>query len=515
MKVDSISGKIIRNTLFNLFGLSWSMLVSLALTPFILGYIGPERFGIWALSGVITGYFFMLDFGVGTSFIKYISEFRAKNNKEGIDQLINTGIFFYAAFSILLLTAGYLLLGPLAKLLNIPAELLPDATFVFFTALAIFSVINTLSALTSVQAGLQRMDIMNKVNIFVSVINAAGTVMVLYLGYGVRGLLMNNLAIALLTGVINSIIAFNLLPGLRINPKLIRAEMLKLFFSFGYKMQFSRLAQIVCFQTDKLIISRFVNINMVTFYQLGASVVHHTRQLPLLLISALIPAVSELEAKSGKESLRHLFIRGSRYLILVSTPLLFFLVTNAALLMLGWMGSGAFGSSANVVRILAFGYYAATVTGVASAISAGVARTDLDMKFGIFLAVLNVSLSILLVLKFGFFGAAAGTAFSIIAASTYFMVIFCKMLGSSFVEYTVLFLKPAVACILPAAITLLLNYFFWAKAATRVDALFALAINGLVFLGLYPAVILGLKYLDEYDRSLIKAGIPFLKGKVR
>jgi len=46
---QSISQKIIRNTLFNALARFWGLLVGLALTPYILSVIGKETFAIWAL----------------------------------------------------------------------------------------------------------------------------------------------------------------------------------------------------------------------------------------------------------------------------------------------------------------------------------------------------------------------------------------------------------------------------------------------------------------------------------
>ena len=67
----SISQKIIRNTTFNIIGRFWRILVALVLTPYIIRYIGIERYGIWALIGVVTSYFGLIDFGIGTSFIRF------------------------------------------------------------------------------------------------------------------------------------------------------------------------------------------------------------------------------------------------------------------------------------------------------------------------------------------------------------------------------------------------------------------------------------------------------------
>ena len=73
MEKQNLSQKIIRNTIFNIIGRGWGILIALFLTPYIISHIGVERYGMWAIIGAVTGYFGLFDFGIGTSFVKYIS----------------------------------------------------------------------------------------------------------------------------------------------------------------------------------------------------------------------------------------------------------------------------------------------------------------------------------------------------------------------------------------------------------------------------------------------------------
>ena len=121
---ESISQKIIRNTIFNTIGRFWVILVALFLTPYIIGHIGVDRFGIWAIVGVLTGYFGLLDFGIGTSFVKYISQFYAKEDYKKINQVVNTGFIFYSIFAASIITLGFFIINPLLNFFNIFMKIL-------------------------------------------------------------------------------------------------------------------------------------------------------------------------------------------------------------------------------------------------------------------------------------------------------------------------------------------------------------------------------------------------------
>lgn len=104
---DIVSQKIIRNTVFNLLGRAWGLLVILALTPFIIAHLGVERFGIWMIVEALISQFGLLDFGFSTSFIKYIAEYFAKEDFKKINEVINTGFIFYSICAILAVVAGF------------------------------------------------------------------------------------------------------------------------------------------------------------------------------------------------------------------------------------------------------------------------------------------------------------------------------------------------------------------------------------------------------------------------
>jgi O-antigen/teichoic acid export membrane protein len=513
----SISQKIIRNTMYNIVGRIWvGILVGLILTPYIIHHLGVERFGIWAIVGVLTGYFGLLDFGISTSFVKYISKFYTQKDYTMISQVINTGFSFYAIFVVLIIISGFFLINPLLHLFNIPLALHNEARFVFLLAIIIFGVSYALSPFAAVQSGLQRMDISNKVAIVLSIPNIVGTVFFLEMGYGLPGLIVNNAIILVFSSIVNIIIAHKILPELNFSPLLCSREVFKKLWRFGYKLQMSKLASLISFQTDKLLITYFLGIHLVAFYHLGSSILLYIRQIPLLLISGLIPAVAEIDAKDNKKLLIELYLRGSKYLISISTPLLFFVVINAEPIILAWIGKG-YEKAVLVIQVLAVGYFMATVTGVASSITAGVAKTELDMKFGILLAILNLFLSIILIINMGFVGVVIGTTVALTIASFFYIKMFHNHFNIPLVVLIQLFYRPISACIIPSLIMVILNYTCYPYIAlnNRIINLVLLGVNCLIFGAIYTVIILLYKYFDKYDWDLLKNKLPRIKYLIR
>ncbi|MCX7662118.1 MAG: oligosaccharide flippase family protein, partial [Candidatus Omnitrophica bacterium] len=152
---QNFSNKIIRNTIFNILGYFCNTLISFLLVPYIISYIGIERFGIWSIFGLITTYFGILDFGIGGSFVKYIAEFYAKEEYEKINQLINTGFSFYLLFAIFIIIILVLSLEPLLYFLKVPFYLKEETRFLFLLGIVIFGLSNVFSPFNAIQGGLQ------------------------------------------------------------------------------------------------------------------------------------------------------------------------------------------------------------------------------------------------------------------------------------------------------------------------------------------------------------------------
>jgi len=502
---EKFSDKIIRNTLYNAIGRFWGILINIFLAPFIIRHIGIEAFGIWAIVGAITGYFGLFDFGLVTSFVKHVSEFHARKDLGKINEMLNAGFVFYFLFGVAIVSIAFLFADPVMRLFKIPPYLHHQAVVVFLMALTLFSVSNILSPFNAIQISLQRMDISNKVSIATSIPYIAGVIFFLKSGYGLIGLMVNSAILLFITGLTSIIIAFRLMPGLKFNPFLLKKGALSQLISFGCKLQVSKIANVLLLQTNRLFIAYFFNISLVGFYQLGSSITEQVRQIPLLLVSALLPAASEIEAKRKQENLRELYMRGSKYVVFVGVPLVIFLVVSAQMIMRAWMGTG-YERSVRVIQVLAPGYLFNLVTGVGVMISVGIGKPEIQMRSAVVAAVSNILLCFVFIFPFGFIGIAAATTIAFAIGSTSFLIMLHPYLGipqRKFLKDVAVL--PVVGALLPAALLYLVNIsFFKTLPPGRLANLSIIAFECTLFTALYLAAIFKNRYFDGYDISLFR-----------
>ena len=506
------AGKVIRNTLFNVVGNMWAMGIRFFIAPYTLHHIGNERYGVWAIVGILTGYFGLFDFGLGRSFDKYFAEYYTKRDTERFNKVFNIGLIFYFLFavcSILVVSISYPYLMELLGLSldRISPAVFDETAFAIIGSVIIFGWGMATSVFGMIMIGLQRMDTLNKINISASVLGVLGTIFALEEGYGLRGLVISSGIVAALSSIVSVIAAYQLMPGLRLNPFLLEWQTFREMFRFGAKLQVAKLANLVTFQLNSLLISRFFHVSLVTPYSFAAGLIGSVRNVVLMLPSAVIPATAELEARNQKEKALEFYDRGTRYLVLIGTPICMYCVVAAPVMILAWLGKDyelAIQASF-LVQLLTLGYYANLSTGVATGVAVGMGKPEYEMKFGVLLAVLSVSFSIALINWVGFYGPAIGSTISLSICALYFYRLFHTYLKQPLMPFLRrIYTLPVVISLLAGGVTYLIQngLVMLMTPANRPVALTILGAEVIVFFGIYIGLIVKTSYLDAYDRSL-------------
>lgn len=501
--VKTLPQKIMSNTMYNMLGRVWAVAIAIFLTPYIVGSIGVEKYGVWALVSVVTGYFGLLDLGIGSAYVKFISEYYAKKDSHSINRIVNSGLFFYCLFTVGLFGLAFISLDLILKFLNIPAVLLEETVFLFWVGLATFSVSNAASVFVAVQNGLQRMDVYNKISLVVSIPNTVGIVFAIHHGYGLRGLIVANAVTMLLSGVLNVYFAYRLMPELRLAGKYLSYGMFLKLFDYGYKLQIARVSSTVSAQIDKLLLTHYLSVASVTFFQLGSSVVEQAKSLPMLLLSALVPAFSELDARGDREKILEGYVRGTKYIAMIAIPLFTFLIVSGGTIIMLWMGPG-YESSTLVIRILAFGWGVAVVSGVRSAVLQAIGKPQIEMNSGLIAAVFNVPLSVIFIRYFGFLGVAFGTSIALILSAVYGFEFLNRELRVGGAFYYRAYL-PQLTVISAAAggIVSLIPLAMSFEAVDRLSAFLLLAGQGVLFVIIYSGLLAKWRPLDTRDVSML------------
>jgi O-antigen/teichoic acid export membrane protein len=157
------------------------------------------------------------------------------------------------------------------------------------------------------------------------------------------------------------------------------------------------------------------------------------------------------------------------------------------------------------------------ITGVASSIALGVGKPEFEMKYGILVSILNFSLSLILIIKFGFYGVLVGTAFSLTLGSFYFFHLFHGYTKEPLKNLWSWIKKPLGGAFLASVFLYLFNQLINAITLTnhRFTGLLFIGLEFVIFLIFYFLILTKLNFWDEYDKNLLREKFPASKSLFR
>src|SRR6267143_2787456 len=132
-KIDAVPApidgvKLAKNTAFNFAGQVLPLLAGVALIPFIMRGLGPDRFGMLGIIWLVFGYFSLLDLGLGCATTKFLAEWQARGDVKQISEMVWSSVIL----QLLLGIAGCVIIAALTPflvggLLKTPSSLVGEA----------------------------------------------------------------------------------------------------------------------------------------------------------------------------------------------------------------------------------------------------------------------------------------------------------------------------------------------------------------------------------------------------
>jgi len=492
-----IAPRLARNSLYYALKSMVALASLLLVTPYILTVVGTEWYGVWALAAVITSYAQLSDFGLTESVVKYAAEYHARQDTVALNRLVNTVVLLYLGLAVLLGGLLWLLLPAIARdLLLIPAPYLAEAVLIFRLSVGIFFVNLVLGIFASLVIATQQMGYATAVNIASTCLGAAGTFLFLWLGMGLRGLVLTNALVALFVAMVNIGLARKLYTGLSFNPiRWVNGAMLRQLAGYSWKVQGSNLAQLLIFQLDRVLLSRYLGLQAVAFYEIGSNVALYARTFLVALFSPMMPAAAVLHAGNERQLLAGLYRRACKFLVLIAVPFALLIVGLAQPFIRLWMGPG-FELAALTLQLLMPAYLVNVLTAPGTFLLNGMNRPEIGMRAALCAGAVNVGACLVLVQTVGYFGLIAGIACSLLLAAGYFMIMLHRTLpGLDRGMYGRILALPLLIA-LPAAWGLHLL-----DALMPLDGVVSMGLAGTAYGVVVGGLLLAGGYLDTFERE--------------
>lgn len=394
-----------KNTLYSLIGYAIPIFVAIFSIPILIDSLGVDGFGILSIAWMITGYFSLLDFGVGRALTKLISEKLGTESTQGISSLVWSALFLTLIIGLI----GSLLLCLIAPFLvndvfKIPPTLLSDVEFSFYIlAISIPIVISTV-ALRGILESYQRFDIINMIRIPMGSLTFLGPIFVTtfsnQLSHIVSALVIARLIECFLNLYFCNQIIANLFKDIA-----FKISNIKKILNLGGWIAISNIIGSLLVYLDRFLIGSIISIGAVSYYAVSLELIQRIMLIPGAIVGVLFPALGAV-ILSNPERAISLFIGGVKYTFLCVFPIILIIFIFAQEGLAIWIDYEFSLKGSTALKLLVIGAMIKSISYFPFAVLHAAGRPDLTAKLNLIETPIYAFIAWVLITNYGIEGAA-------------------------------------------------------------------------------------------------------------
>ncbi|MDD5008079.1 MAG: flippase [Syntrophorhabdaceae bacterium] len=420
-----LAKKIAKGTLFSLITTLTKWLRAIVISVIVARILGPGDYGvytlvIWVL--LISGTFVNLGFTTTTA--KYISEYRGKSDEGSVVSIIKFVLGLQALLGIAVTLIVFISSRSIASVLSEPGNW-------YFFAIASIGIIPAaiFDIFSYIFTGFQNFKNLAIITFVTSLLAVISIPTALFLGYGIKGLIIVNIAISCIGLLIAVYLLDKEVPFRAILREKIAGGLKRRILRYNvYIIGIIVFDLIVNQRTEIFFLGHFRTSEEVAFYSVAFGIATAAMSiLPGSLTNVLLPVISEAYGKEDRSRLNRLFIESTRYLMILAVPICVGGMLLSAHIIYLIYGASYLPAGPALALLLVSSCAMVVGTG-ASSLQYGIERQDFVLKLGLLLAAVNITLDLLLIPKYGVMGAVAANSTAQISGIVISQVFTCKLL---------------------------------------------------------------------------------------
>lgn len=425
----------IKRTSINMFsstvGYVLPMLISIFTVPLLLKYLGETAYGLQSIINVIIGYLAFMDMGLDIPIIKLLSEYKAKNEDENINKLLNTTLQLYAMIG----TLGFIIILCFSKLLilyvfPVPKEMFTSAVTVFQLSGIGFLASVLMSWGRAVSMGLQRFEISYSISTVTTITSTLISLYVVYIGWGLVGYIFIKVIFTVFTLPLYWIFTKKILPAYKFKLGLHRSilQTVKSYVGYG---ALNRVTGSFFSRIDQMLIGTWVGLEAAGIYSIPFMIVNSLGYMIAYMLGFTFPLTSELISAGKIEQFRDIYFRSSSFIAALSTMIYFPLFIFSDIFLQLWVPNIA-GKATLVFKLLIVsGYLSILSAAITNNVVVGMGKIR---EFTIYNSIRGIFLGLFCVIFiniWGLIGAGIALVSIIIVDFTYLIIALRKYIQVS------------------------------------------------------------------------------------
>ena len=363
------------------------MLSRICIPPFVLAHVSLEAYGLWSAAFILVEYLSVSTAGVSNVYVKYVAEFSARGEHRRSNELLSTGLMTTVPLCAAVYAMVSWLWPRIVVWLGVSSTLRADASSVVLIVVATFLASIAFSPFRDVLHGIQRGA---AVQIAWTIGYLVEMILIFVLvgrGRGIRGLAEAFLIRCALELAIEAALSFRLASWLRFSPRLCTRASLRTLLAFGGTVQLASLLSAVLNSVERVLAAPLAGLQATGLLEIAQKLPSMATFVPNVFAAALVPAASYLQSgqkSTGLESetMVKLYLKGARYMNIVTAYLCAFCVFLPGPMLRVWLGS-AYGHVGLLVALFSLAAQARLLTAPGAAILKGAGRPREELRYNL------------------------------------------------------------------------------------------------------------------------------------
>jgi O-antigen/teichoic acid export membrane protein len=323
MTNEEVTRHIWRNSISNYIFIGMRLVLGLMMFRMLYQALPKEDFGFWSLLWSLFGYGILLDFGFGIAAMKGVAELSVRQDWEGLSRVLSTIFYLYlgigAAICIGVILGSHHLID-LFEITPSNRERYRHILIYFFCGMGLTF---PLGIFPEMLIGLQRICLANIIFSTGILGNFCALLIAINHGHSMTTFVIIGLLSGFLPSLVSAVFALRCLPKVKVLPRYFSWRMVQGTVKFSLFAYITTVSGIILTRTDQFVLSTALAVSAVAIYQAGAKVGEMFGAISQQLPETFSPAAAHMNAKGDKVFLQKLLINGTRFTVMIATPMYF------------------------------------------------------------------------------------------------------------------------------------------------------------------------------------------------
>lgn len=398
------------------------ILTGLIYTPIMLRLLGKSEYGLYQLVFSVVSYLGLLSLGFGSSYMRFYSQRKVLNDKDGIAKLNGMFMTIFIFIAIICITVGLIMIANIHLLFG---ESLIESEYKIARILMIFMVLNL--AITFIDTVFSCNLIAHEEFVFQkgltllhNILNPFLTIPILLIGFGSVGMVVISTVLTIVSFLVNMCYSLKKLK-MQFCFKKFEISLIKDMWIFTFFIFVSQIVDQINWNVDKFLLGRMIGTSAVAVYGVASQINSMYLQFSTSVSNVFIPAVNTLVAKGKMDKeLTNLFTKVGRIQFFIMALILSGFIFIGKPFITHWAGKD-YVESYLITLFLIIPVTIPLIQNLGIEIQRAKNLHKSRSFVYLFISIINIFISIPLIQQFGPIGAAIGTAIALTLGNIIFM----------------------------------------------------------------------------------------------